>query len=149
MTGSGIADEEAPPVFAEPWQAQAFATSVQLSRRGIFSWADWVSVFSAEIARHPQRADEESDTAYYRQWLAALETILAERGVLNPAEIAETQEHWRRSYLHTPHGQPIEFRRDLHDASEGAAEGGDHDHHHAQDRAQSSAPIAVSPARPA
>src|ERR1700709_341124 len=29
------------PVFAEPWQAQAFALTVQLSHAGCFSWCEW------------------------------------------------------------------------------------------------------------
>ncbi len=141
-----VQEPKAPPSFAEPWQAQAFATAVHLSRSGLFAWSDWVAVFSAEIAAHPQRADEDSDTAYYRQWLAALETILAAKGVLGPAEIAEMTEHWRRSYLHTPHGQPIELRRDLTDGPD-EDDHDHHHHHHDHEPAGHRGPIAVSKAR--
>jgi hypothetical protein len=34
------------PAFAEPWMAQAFACTVHLSRRGLFTWNEWVDVFS-------------------------------------------------------------------------------------------------------
>lgn len=147
MSALDPAPEETPRVFAEPWQAQAFATAVQLSRRGLFAWSEWVSVFSAEIARHPQRADEDSDAAYYRQWLAALETILTGKGAVSAAEIAATMEHWRRSYLNTPHGAPIEFRRDWPDAPDPDEDHGhDHDHHHDGHPAHR-APVAVSPGK--
>ena len=37
------------PAFAEPWMAQVFACAVHLSRNGLFTWNEWVDVFSAEI----------------------------------------------------------------------------------------------------
>jgi len=41
------------PVFAEPWQAQAFAIVVELQERGVFTWNEWVRTLSAEIAARP------------------------------------------------------------------------------------------------
>ena len=35
-------DEEG-PVFAEPWQAQAFALAVKLSEQGHFTWKEWAT----------------------------------------------------------------------------------------------------------
>src|SRR5215470_13571541 len=64
------------PAFAEPWMAQAFACTVHLSRRGLFTWNEWVDVFSTEIKTHPQRSGEAANAAYYRQWLVALETMV-------------------------------------------------------------------------
>jgi nitrile hydratase accessory protein len=64
------------PNFTEPWHAQAFGAVVTLNRAGCFTWAEWVEIFSAEIAREPQRDGEESEAAYYRQWLAAFERLL-------------------------------------------------------------------------
>ena len=98
------------PVFAEPWQAQAFALAVELERRGAFGWDEWVSTLAAEIAAHPAAEGEDPSTAYYRQWLAALETIAAAKSLAGPAEMARRKEEWRFAYLHTPHGQPVELR---------------------------------------
>jgi len=98
------------PDFAEPWQAQAFACAIQLSRQGLFEWKEWVEVFSAEIKAHPAQPGESSSAAYYRQWLAALETIVTGKGAVSGAEIADRQESWRRAYLNTPHGQAVELR---------------------------------------
>lgn len=132
-------------VFAEPWQAETVATTLHLSRSGQFSWSEWVECFSRHIADHPQRPDEDANTAYYRQWLSALEAMLAGRQILAGVQIAEAQEDWRRSYLHTEHGKPVHFRRglpqpDIHD------HGHDHDHHHHHVE-RGTTPISISPAR--
>ena len=43
--------------FAEPWQAHAFALTLQLHERGLFSWAEWATALAAEIRRaFPQSA---------------------------------------------------------------------------------------------
>jgi nitrile hydratase accessory protein len=97
------------PVFAEPWQAQAFALAVELQRRGAFGWDEWVSTLAAEIAAHPVAQGEDDSAAYYRQWLAALETIVAAKSLAGQAEMARRKEEWRLAYLHTPHGQPVEL----------------------------------------
>lgn len=139
------------PSFAEPWMAQAFACAIHLSRRGVFTWTEWVEVFSTEIKTHPQQRGETANSAYYRQWLAALETIVGRKGAASTAEITERQEAWRRAYLNTPHGQPVELENA---AAAPAAHGHDHqhsapDHHHHHGRAKHDAPkpIAVSPAQ--
>jgi len=95
--------------FDEPWQAQAIAITVELNRHGFFSWTEWVEVFSEEIRAHPATPEEGHTTGYYRQWLTALETIMAERGISQAPEIEAVQERWRTAYLHTPHGRPIEL----------------------------------------
>jgi nitrile hydratase accessory protein len=114
------------PAFAEPWMAHAFACTVQLSRQGIFTWSEWVEAFSAEIEVHPAQSDETSNAAYYRQWLAALETIVGLKGATSTAEINERQATWRQAYLNTPHGQPVELS---HAAMAPPTAVHDHDHH--------------------
>lgn len=86
---------------------------MQLSRAGHFTWAEWVAAFSGEITTSPQEEGEDINTAYYRQWMQALEKIVGLRGMTTDAEVAEYQEHWRRSYFHTEHGKPVEFRKGL------------------------------------
>ena len=126
--------------FAEPWMAQAFACAIQLSRQGLFTWSEWVEVFSAEIKAHPAQRGETSDATYYRQWLAALETMVGLKGAASAAEIAERQETWRQAYLNTPHGQPVELRN----ARSAPAVAAHHDGHHQHGAAK---PVAVSPAQ--
>jgi nitrile hydratase accessory protein len=133
------------PGFAEPWQADAFACTIQASRQGLFTWSEWVAVFSAEIKAAPQRPGEDAEAAYFRQWLAALETIVGQKQAATAAEIAEREEAWRQAYLNTPHGMPVELASAARPPS-GAAHhrhdhDGDHDHHaHAAAK-----PVAVSP----
>lgn len=98
------------PVFAEPWQAQAFALAVELERQGAFGWDEWVSTLAVEIAARPAAEGEDAGAAYYRQWLAALETIVAAKSLARETEMARRKEEWRLAYLHTPHGQPVELR---------------------------------------
>ena len=124
------------PAFAEPWMAQAFACTVHLSRQGLFTWNEWVDVFSAEIKT---QSGEASNAAYYRQWLAALETMVGLKGAASTAEIIERQETWRKAYVNTPHGQPVELR---HAAAPPVAA-----HHHGHYNHDVPEPVSVSPAR--
>src|ERR1700733_9558620 len=130
------------PAFAEPWMAQAFACTVHLSRRGLFTWNEWVEGFSTEIKANPQQHAETSNAAYYRQWLTALETIVARNGTVSSAEINERQETWRQAYLNTPHGQPVEL---LH-AGASPEPTAHHHRHHDQDQ-HVPKPVSVSSAR--
>lgn len=73
-------------VFAEPWEARAFALAVTLSQAGRFSWDEFRDRLIAEIAR----ADAASAGAgYYECWLAALEGVVRGKALLNGAEIEE------------------------------------------------------------
>ncbi len=131
------------PGFGEPWHAQVFGLAMALAQAGVFTWAEWVETFSAEIRANPQGEGETSEEAYYRQWSEALIALLYRTGALTAEEIAETAEHWRRSYLATEHGKPIAFRRDLPEMAQDE-HGHDHPHHHAP--VTPPAPVAVSSA---
>ena len=130
------------PAFAEPWMAQVFACAVHLSQQGLFTWNEWVEVFSAEIKAHPQQQGEAANAAYYRQWLTALETIVGVKGAASKAEITEREEIWRQAYLNTPHGEPIE----LHNAGGPPATTAQHHRHH-DDHQHTPKPVSVSSAR--
>ena len=140
------------PVFAEPWQAEVFVSTVALSQRGLFTWKQWVEVFSAEIAARPQTDGESAADAYFRQWLSALERLLDSLGVASREDIAQTKEHWRRSYINTPHGRPVEFSRRWRapgpEMERALSKHSHHDHHHDDDsRDAAPQPIAISPTR--
>jgi len=97
------------PVFAEPWQAQAFAMVVALHERGLFSWDEWAHTLSAEL-KAPDAAADGSD--YYDCWLKALERMLAAKGVAEAPEIDDLTEAWHRAARATPHGRPILLAND-------------------------------------
>jgi nitrile hydratase accessory protein len=101
-------DEEG-PVFNEPWEAHAFALAVRLSESGCFSWSEWTATLSQEIQAAQERGDPDLGHNYYRHWLKALERLCAEKRLVSGAEMHRRKEQWRRAYLHTPHGQPIEL----------------------------------------
>ncbi len=96
-------DEEG-PVFREPWEAQAFALTVQLHARGAFTWAQWAETLGGEIAAAgPQDAPEN----YYLHWVAALEKITAANDIVPRDEFLARKDAWDRAARATPHGEPI------------------------------------------
>ena len=96
------------PVFHEPWEAQAFAMATLLQQRGLITPAEWTEALSREIAT-AQEPDDGSD--YYHHWLAALEGLVAAKGLLSDAELARRKAEWAEAAAATPHGQPIELQR--------------------------------------
>jgi nitrile hydratase accessory protein len=88
------------PVFAEPWEAQAFAMAVKLNEAGVFQWSEWAETLGAELKAQPERP-------YYESWLAALEKLVEARGVMTEEERRARVGDWERAAKATPHGQPI------------------------------------------
>ena len=104
------------PVFREPWEAQAFAMTLTLHERGLFTWPQWAATLSEEIKRAQGAGDPDTGETYYRHWLNALERLVAEKGVADAAMLARYQHAWDHAADRTPHGQPIELRpQDFHD----------------------------------
>ena len=101
----GIPRDAEGPLFAEPWQAQAFALAVQLNAEGAFTWTEWAEALSRELAGDP--ADDGS--RYYEHWVAAVAALAASRGVAARSEMAARKADWAEAYRHTPHGKPIEL----------------------------------------
>jgi nitrile hydratase accessory protein len=97
------------PVFAEPWQAQAFALAVKLSEQGHFSWTEWAETLGAELKAAVERGEPEDGSRYYEHWLAALERLVIEKGLTDREAMRERKEAWTEAYLHTPHGKPVEL----------------------------------------
>ena len=44
-----LPQDDGGPVFAEPWQAQAFAMAVQLSADGHFTWTEWTTALGEQL----------------------------------------------------------------------------------------------------
>jgi nitrile hydratase accessory protein len=97
------------PVFNQPWEAKVFALAVRLSDASCFTWPEWVAVFSQEIAAAQERGDPDLGDTYYRHWLNALERISAAKGLVGGEDMRRRKAAWRRAYLNTPHGQPIDL----------------------------------------
>jgi len=95
------------PVFAEPWQAHAFALAVKLSEAGLFTWGEWAAALGAELAAASERGEPDDGSRYYHHWLAALERLVATKRVVNPHALKARKDEWVEAYRRTPHGQPV------------------------------------------
>jgi nitrile hydratase accessory protein len=91
---TAIARDHAEAVFAEPWEARAFALALTLSGSGQFSWDEFRDRLIAEIAQADAAAIRDGHATadshrgpYYECWLAALEKLLREKALLNAEEI--------------------------------------------------------------
>ena len=98
------------PVFREPWEAQAFAMTLALYKRGLFTWPEWAAALGEEIKRAQGAGDPDTGDTYYRHWLAALERLVAEKGIADPATMSRYRDAWHRAADRTPHGMPIALR---------------------------------------
>lgn len=105
----GLPQDADGPVFAAPWQAQAFAMAVALHARGLFSWPEWAQALAARIATSPAAPGQDAADAYYQQWLAALEDLVAAKGAASSVELIRYQQAWDHAADRTPHGQPVEL----------------------------------------
>jgi nitrile hydratase accessory protein len=103
----GLPRDDHGPVFAEPWEAHAFAMAVALHEQGAFTWKEWAATLAEVIA-------EDAERPYYRQWLVALERIVERKRLLSHESLEVRKREWDEAARRTPHGQPIE----LHPATE-------------------------------
>ena len=104
-------DEAGAPVFQAPWEAQAFAMAVRLHEAGHFTWAEWADRLAQAITRAQAAGDPDRGDTYYHHWLAALESLVAEKGLVAADELRHRKAEWAAAARATPHGQPIELHR--------------------------------------
>jgi nitrile hydratase accessory protein len=97
------------PVFDQPWQAEAFAMTVALHQRGLFTWTEWAAALSVEV-KAPGVANDGSD--YYACWLRALEHLISTKGIADQGQVDGLTAAWQRAALATPHGKPILLEND-------------------------------------
>jgi nitrile hydratase accessory protein len=102
--------DEGGRVFSQPWEAEAFAMTLALHQRGLFSWSEWADALGAEIRKAQVDGDADLGDTYYRHWLMALEALLAAKGVSSAEELSRYRHAWAHAADRTPHGQPIALR---------------------------------------
>jgi nitrile hydratase accessory protein len=112
----GLPRDHDGPIFREPWEAHAFAMALMLHQRGVFTWPEWAAALAAEIKRAQAAGDPDSGETYYRHWLAALEKLVATKGVASVQTLHRTRDAWDRAADRTPHGAPIELKPEDFDA---------------------------------
>ncbi|MCF8181231.1 MAG: nitrile hydratase accessory protein [Burkholderiaceae bacterium] len=94
-------------VFAEPWQAHAFAMTLQLHEKGLFSWPEWAASLTHEIRNAQTSGDADTGTTYYTHWLNALESMVLAKQLGTADQIHDLEHAWEAAAARTPHGQPI------------------------------------------
>jgi nitrile hydratase accessory protein len=104
-------NDQGNPVFREPWEAQAFAMALQLHQAGHFTWSEWAAALAEQIQAAQAAGDPDLGDTYYRHWLAALERLVAAKGLVSADELGRRKAEWDAAARATPHGQPIELTR--------------------------------------
>lgn len=93
--------------FAEPWEATVQALVHLLLERGHATPNEWAEALGAAIKQAQAEGDPDDGTTYYRHVLAALESLLIEKGLVEDVQLAARLEAWRHAYETTPHGRPV------------------------------------------
>ena len=73
--------------FDNPWEIRAFGLAVAAHQEGHFAWPDFQGELIDAIRRWEDVPDGE--WRYYSRWLEALEHLVVERGLVDPAEIGQ------------------------------------------------------------
>jgi len=93
--------------FSEPWQAHAFALTLLLHQKGVFSWVEWAETLAARILQAQAGGDPDDGSGYYRHWMDALEQLMISRRIASTEQLHALEHAWADAAAHTPHGQPI------------------------------------------
>ncbi len=94
-------------MFAEPWQAQAFALAVKLSEQGHFTWKEWAGALAGELETAEASGEPDDGSQYYHHWVAALERLVMAKGLTDSPALLARKEAWADAYRRTPHGKPV------------------------------------------
>jgi nitrile hydratase accessory protein len=87
--------------FREPWEAQAFALAVELGDKGLFEWREFSLALGAQIKAADAQGREER---YYALWLAALETLLAGKGIVSTVVVDAREAAMKEASAANRHG---------------------------------------------
>ena len=109
VTSDSTSDGQGVVVFAEPWQAHAFAMTVQLHEKGLFTWPQWAAALTQAIHDAQARGDADDGRHYYLHWLNALEHMVIQHKLGTPDQIHDLEHAWEDAAARTPHGQPIDL----------------------------------------
>jgi nitrile hydratase accessory protein len=109
----GFPRDDRGPVFAQPWEAKAFAMVLRLHERGLFTWSEWADSLAHAIRGSQAAGDADLGDTYYQHWLRALETIVERKGAASDDELTRSRAAWAEAAERTPHGSPIELQSDV------------------------------------
>jgi nitrile hydratase accessory protein len=110
-------------VFEAPWEARAFGVAVALCREHGLDWDEFRGRLIAEIgAWEAEHGAATEGWSYYERWLAALERLVVERGLVAPAELDTRTAEIAHAVAHEHDDHDHHHDHDHH--------GHHHDHHH-------------------
>jgi nitrile hydratase accessory protein len=66
-------------VFEAPWEGRAFGVAVALNEDGAYEWREFRDRLVEEISAAERSG---SSSSYYERWLASLETLVLEKGLI-------------------------------------------------------------------
>jgi nitrile hydratase accessory protein len=75
-------------VFAAPWESRVFGVTLALHAAGAFAWEEFRRRLIAEVGAADRREADGASWSYWACWLAALEDLLAAKGLCAPSEVA-------------------------------------------------------------
>jgi nitrile hydratase accessory protein len=78
-------------VFEAPWEGRAFGIAVNLNQQGLYPWRAFRDGLVDEIGSAEAGGEP---IPYYERWLATLEKLLLEQGVITPEELAVRTEEY-------------------------------------------------------
>jgi nitrile hydratase accessory protein len=106
----GLPRDAQGPVFEAPWEAQAFAMTLSLHEKRVFTWKEWAATLADVIGEVRSRGEADTGERYYEHWLTALERIATRKRFVDTGELLRRFGEWDDAARHTPHGQPIVLR---------------------------------------
>jgi nitrile hydratase accessory protein len=103
----GLPGDGEGPVFREPWEAQAFAMTLALYEKRLFSWEEWTKALGDQISAVRNAGETDTGENYYLHWLSALERLVSEKGAAGAGQLEDLKRAWDRAARATKHGEPI------------------------------------------
>ena len=88
------------PVFAEPWQAQAFAMVVELTEAGTLTREEWADHLGVVFKEAEARGEYDTGQRYYDHWLTALERVVVEKNLAGWEDLSKEGESIRENDHH-------------------------------------------------
>jgi nitrile hydratase accessory protein len=91
---SMLGSKDSPPrcdgelFFEDSWEGRAFGIAIALAKKGHYEWEDFRQQLIASIGEW-EAAHELDDPSwnYYQRWLLALERLMLETHLIDPAEL--------------------------------------------------------------
>jgi nitrile hydratase accessory protein len=112
-----VADPDAPAapprsngelVFERPWESRAFGVAVALHDAGVLDFETFRARLIEAIGAWELEHDSSAGYRYYERWLEALERVLEEEGLVDPARVGTARStlahEWAHDHEHRGHG---------------------------------------------